>query len=362
MTTTKNSEHSAVKSAVNPAVALSKNNPHGEFRKVSLLSFDLSAFLKPIHAKTNPSFAHSSSDTLSGPRSSLVKRSPEPVRLKTVNVKTFSHSAFPHSAALKTAFSKTAYSKMSSLSFRLNLKMISGSRPLSRLMPGPSSRPLSGTLFRSLSGSSSRPLSGTLFRSLSGSSSRPLSGTLFHSLSGSSTRSLSDFQSELLKKCQQPARLKSGQLKNCLLKTFSSSAYVKTAAVSETAYLKTGPLPYHLNLKRIPVSRPSSGTTSRPLSGPSSRSLSVPQSATVLELPKEAHLKNVRSKNPRGNNVPTWISQNNISFVRVPLKKVLLRLTYLKAAQRSDSKNPELLKKLAMLMTPAANTHFPPES
>ncbi len=354
MTTTKNSEHSAVKSAVKPAVALSKNAPHGEFRKVSLLSFDLSAFLKPIHAKTNPSSAHSSSDTLSGPRSSLVQKSPEPVRLKTVNLKTFSHSAFPHSAALKTAFSKTAYAKMSSLSFRLNLKMISGSRPLSRLMSGPSSRPLSGTLFRSLSGSSPRPLSGTLYRSLSGSSPRPLSGTLFHSLSGSSTRSLSDFQSELLKKCQQPARLKSGQLKNCLLKTFSSSAYVKTAAVSETAYLKTGPLPYHLNLKKIPVSRP--------LSGPSSRSLSVPQSATVLELPNQAHLKNACLKNPRGNNVPTWISQNNISFVRVPLKKVLLRLTYLKAAQRSDSKNPELLKKLAMLMTPAANTHFPPES
>ncbi|WP_406545409.1 hypothetical protein [Succinimonas sp.] len=338
MTTTKNSEHSAVKSAVKPAVALSKNNPRGEFRKVSLLSFDLSAFLKPIHAKTNPSSAHSSSDTLSDPRSSLVQKSPEPVRLKTVNVKTFSHSAFPHSAALKTTVSKTAYSKMSSLSFRLNLKMISGSRPLSRLMSGPSSRPLSGTLFRSLSGSSPRPLS----------------GTLFHSLSGSSTRSLSDFQSELLKKCQQPARLKSGQLKNCLLKTFSSSAYVKTAAVSETAYLKTGPLPYHLNLKKIPVSRP--------LSGPSSRSLSVPQSATVLELPNQAHLKNACLKNPRCNNVPTWISQNNISFVRVPLKKVLLRLTYLKAAQRSDSKNPELLKKLAMLMTPAANTHFPPES
>ena len=346
MTTTKNSEHSAVKSAVKPAVALSKNAPHGEFRKVSLLSFDLSAFLKPIHAKTNPSSAHSSSDTLSGPRSSLVKKSPEPVRLKTVNLKTFSHSAFPHSAALKTAFSKTAYAKMSSLSFRLNLKMISGSRPLSRLMSGPSSRPLSGTLFRSLSGSSPRPLS----------------GTLFHSLSGSSTRSLSDSQSELLKKCQQPARLKSGQLKNCLLKTFSSSAYVKTAAVSETAYLKTGPLPYHLNLKKIPVSRPSSGPTSRLSSGPSFRSLPAPMSATVLELPKEAHLKNVRSKNPRCNNVPAWISQNNISFVRVPLKKVLLRLTYLKAAQRSDSKNPELLKKLAMLMTPAANTHFPPES
>ena len=342
MTTTKNSEHSAVKSAVKPAVALSKNNPHGEFRKVSLLSFDLSAYLKPIHAKTNPSSAHSSSDTLSGPRSSFVKKSPEPVRLKTVNLKTFSHSAFPHSAALKTTFSKTAYSKMSSLSFRLNLKMISESRPLSRLMSHPSSRPLSGTLFRSLSGSTPRPLS----------------GTLFHSLSGSSTRSLSDSQSELLKKCQQPARLKSGQLKNCLLKTFSSSAYVKTAAVSETAYLKTSPLPYHLNLKRIPVSRPSSGTTSRP----SSRSLSVPQSATVLELPKPVHLKNACLKNSRCNNVPTWISQNNISFVRVPLKKVLLRLTYLKAAQRSDSKNPELLKKLAMLMTPAANTHFPPES
>lgn len=351
MTTTKNSEHSAVKSAVKPAVTLSKNNPHGEFRKVSLLSFDLSAYLKPIHAKTTPSSAHSSSDTLSGPRSSLVKKSPEPVRLKTVNVKTFSHSAFPHSAALKTTglkttVSKTAYSKMSSLSFRLNLKMISGARPLSRLMSGPSSRPLSGTLFRSLSGSSPRPLS----------------GTLFHSLSDSSTRSLSDFQSELLKKCQQPARLKSGQLKNCLLKTFSSSAYVKTAAVSETAYLKTGPLPYHLNLKKIPVSRPSSGATSRPLSDPSSRSLSVPQSATVLELPNQAHLKNACLKNPRCNNVPAWISQNNISFVRVPLKKVLLRLTYLKAAQRSDSKNPELLKKLAMLMTPAANTHFPPES
>lgn len=346
MTTTKNSEHSAVKSAVKPAVALSQNAPHGEFRKVSLLSFDLSAFLKPIHAKTNPSSAHSSSDTLPVLRSSLVQKSPEPVRLKTVNLKTFSHSAFPHSAALKTAFSKTAYAKMSSLSFRLNLKMISGSR----LMSGPSSRP------------SSRPLSGTLFRSLSGSSPRPLSGTLFHSLSGSSTRSLSDFQSELLKKCQQPARLKSGQLKNCLLKTFSSSAYVKTVAVSETAYLKTGPLPYHLNLKRIPVSRPSSGTTSRLSSGPSFRSLPAPKSATVLELPKEAHLKNVRSNNPRCNNVPAWISQNNISFVRVPLKKVLLRLTYLKAAQRSDSKNPELLKKLAMLMTPAANTHFPPES
>lgn len=358
MTTTKNSEHSSVKSAVQPAVALSKNNPHGEFRKVSLLSFDLSAFLKPIHAKTNPSSAHSSSDTLSGPRSSLVQKSPEPVRLKTVNVKTFSHSAFPHSAALKTAFSKTAYSKMSSLSFRLNLKMISGSHPLSRLMSGPSSRLMSGP--------SSRPLSGTLFRSLSGSSPRPLSGILFHSLSGSSTRSLSDSQSELLKKCQQPASLKSGHVKNCLLKTFSSSAYVKTAAVSETAYLKTGPLPYHLNLKKIPVSRPlsapSSGTTSRLSSGPSFRSLPAPKSATVLELPKEAHLKNVRSKNPRGNNVPTWISHNNISFVRVPLKKVLLRLTYLKAAQRSDSKNPELLKKLAMLMTPAANTHFPPES
>ena len=346
MTTTKNSEHSAVKSALKPAVALSKNAPHGKFRKISLLSFDLSAFLKPIHAKTNPSSAHSSSDTLSGPRSSLVQKSPEPVRLKTVNVKTFSHSAFPHSAALKTAFSKTAYAKMSSLSFRLNLKMISGARPLSRLMSGPSSRPLSGTLFRSLSGSSSRPLS----------------GTLFHSLSGSSTRSLSDFQSELLKKCQQPARLKSGQLKNCLLKTFSSSAYVKTAAVSETAYLKTGPLPYHLNLKKIPVSRPSSGTTSRLSSGPSFRSLPAPKSATVLELPNQAHLKNTCLKNPRCNNVPTWISHNNISFVRVPLKKVLLRLTYLKAAQRSDSKNPELLKKLAMLMTPAANTHFPPES
>ncbi|MBQ3681753.1 MAG: hypothetical protein II922_01550 [Succinimonas sp.] len=339
--TTKNSEHSSVKSAVQPAVALSKNNPHGEFRKVSLLSFDLSAFLKPIHAKTNPSSAHSSSDTLSGPRSSLVKKSPEPARLKTVNLKTFSHSAFPHSAALKTP-----YAKMSSLSFRLNLKMISGSRPLSRLMSGPSSRPLSGTLLRSLSGSSSRPLS----------------GTLFHSLSGSSTRSLSDSQSELLKKCQQPASLKSGHVKNCLLKTFSSSAYVKTAAISETAYLKTGPLPYHLNLQKIPVSRPSSGTTSRPLSGPSSRSLSVPQSATVLELPNQAPLKNACLKNPRGNNVPTWISHNNISFVRVPLKKVLLRLTYLKAAQRSDSKKPELLKKLAMLMTPAANTHFPPES
>ncbi len=338
MTTTKNSEHSAVKSAVKPAVALSKNNPHGEFRKVSLLSFDLSAYLKPIHEKTNPLSAHSSSDTLSGPRSSLVKKSPEPVRLKTVNVKTFSHSAFPHSAALKTAFSKTAYAKMSSLSFRLNLKMISGSRPLSCLMSGPSSRPLSGTLFRSLSGSSPRPLSGP------------------------STRSLSDSQSELLKKCQQPASLKSGHVKNCLLKTFSSSAYVKTAAVSETAYLKTGPLPYHLNLKKIPVSRPLSGTTSRLSSGPSFRSLPAPKSATVLELPKEAHLKNVRSKNPRGNNIPTWISQNNISLVRVPLKKVLLRLTYLKAAQRSDSKNPELLKKLAMLMTPAANTHFPPES
>ncbi len=341
MTTTKNSEHSAVKSAVKPAVALSKNAPHGEFRKVSLLSFDLSAYLKPIHEKTNPLSAHSSSDTLSGPRSSLVQKSPEPVRLKTVNVKTFSHSAFPHSAALKTA-----YSKMSSLSFRLNLKMISGSRPLSRLMSGPSSRPLSGTLYRSLSGSSPRPLS----------------GTLFHSLSGSSTRSLSDSQSELLKKCQQPARLKSGQLKNCLLKTFSSSAYVKTAAVSETAYLKTGPLPYHLNLKKIPVFRPSSGTTSRLSSGPSFRSLPAPKSATVLELPYQAHLKNACLKNPRCNNVPTWISQNNISFVRVPLKKVLLRLTYLKAAQRSDSKNPELLKKLAMLMTPAANTHFPPES
>ncbi|MEE3422963.1 MAG: hypothetical protein VZR11_09720 [Succinimonas sp.] len=342
MTITKNSEHSAVKSAVKPAVALSKNAPHGKFRKISLLSFDLSAFLKPIHAKTNPSSAHSSSDTLSGPRSSLVQKSPEPTRLKTVNLKTFSHSAFPHSAALKTTFSKTAYSKMSSLSFRLNLKMISGSR----LMSGPSSRPLSGTLFRSLSGSSPRPLS----------------GTLFHSLSGSSTRSLSDSQSELLKKCQQPASLKSGHVKNCLLKTFSSSAYVKTAAVSETAYLKTGPLPNHLNLKKIPVSRPSSGTTSRLSSGPSFRSLPAPKSATVLELPKEAHLKNAHSKNSRCNNVPAWVSQNNISFVRVPLKKVLLRLTYLKAAQRSDSKNPELLKKLAMLMTPAANTHFPPES
>ena len=346
MTTTKNSEHSAVKSAVKPAVALSKNNPHGEFRKVSLLSFDLSAYLKTIHAKTNPSSEHSSSDTLSGLRSSLVQKSPEPVRLKTVNLKTFSHSAFPHSAVLKTTVSKTAYAKMSSLSFRLNLKMISGSRPLSRLMSGPSSRPLSGTLFRSLSSSSPRPLS----------------GTLFHSLSGSSTRSLSDSLSELLKKSQQPARLKSDHVKNCLLKTFSSSAFVKTAAVSETAYLKTGPLPYHLNLKKIPVSRPSSGVTSRPLSGPSYRSLPAPQSATVLELPMQAHLKNACLKNSRCNNVPTWISQNNISFVRVPLKKVLLRLTYLKAAQRSDSKNPELLKKLAMLMTPAANTHFPPES